>query len=52
VDGQKFRFKSLEQFLIGRSILVTIDKKGLPLLISLDLIATIRLLNGNGRKQT
>jgi hypothetical protein len=51
VDGQKFRFRSPEQFLVGRSMLVTMDKKALPLFISMDLIATIRHLSRNGNKR-
>ena len=49
IDGRKFRFYSPEQFIVSRSAIYTLDKNGDGLLISLDLIATIRMGNGARR---
>lgn len=49
VDGRKYQFKSPEEFVVGKSVILTIDKKGLPLLINLGLVSTVQRLNGNGR---
>lgn len=46
VDGRKYRFRSPEQFIVSRSAIHTLDENGDGLLISLDLIATIRMVNG------
>ena len=37
----RFRFTKMEQFLVGREILMTLDRKGDPLHISLGLITTV-----------
>jgi hypothetical protein len=51
VDGRVFRFRSPEQFLVGRSTLVTLDEEGCPVHINIGLIATIRVRNGSRRSR-
>jgi len=53
VDGRKFTFTSPEQFLVSRSTIFTLDRKGDGLLISLGLVATVHMKerNGNGRSR-
>jgi hypothetical protein len=41
VDGQRFRFSRIEEFLVGRNTLITLDRRGAALHISMHLIATI-----------
>lgn len=48
VDGRIFRFDSPERFIVSRSAIHTLDEKGDGLLISLALISTVHLSNGNG----
>lgn len=47
VDGQRFRFTSPEQLLVGRTTVVTMDREGTPVIINLQMIATLRRLNGH-----
>jgi hypothetical protein len=47
VDGQRFQFRSPEQFIVARTTIMTVSRSGDPLLIGMPLIATIRRLNGN-----
>lgn len=49
VDGQRFRFTSMEQLLVSRSAIMTLDEDGVGMFISLDMIATVRALKRNGR---
>ena len=49
MDGRVFRFHSPEQFLLGRSTLVTLDEEGCPVHVNIGLIATIRVRNGSRR---
>lgn len=49
VDGQRFRFRNVEEFIVGESSLATLSPENQVLLISLPLIATIRPL-GPGLK--
>jgi hypothetical protein len=51
VDGQRFQFTKVEQLLVSRSEVATLDRKGSLLLISLGLIATIGPLTRGGRRR-
>jgi hypothetical protein len=42
VDGQRFRVKSVEQFLLGRYHVAVLNLKGVIVTLSMGLIATIR----------
>ena len=42
VDGQRFRFTSIEQFIVGRDDIAALTKTGVIIHFSLGLIATIR----------
>ena len=42
VDGQRFRFTSVEQFIVGRDDIAALTKKGDIVHFSIGLIATIR----------
>ncbi len=46
VDGRTFRFKSPEEFIVSRSVLITLDENADMLLINLGLIATLHQRNG------
>ena len=48
IDGRTFTFRSPEQYIVSRTTIHTLDKKGDGLLISIAMIATIHSLNGNG----
>lgn len=50
VDGRIFRFDSPEQFIVSRSAIYTLDDEGDGLLISLGLIATVKMRHKNGRR--
>jgi hypothetical protein len=50
VDGRRFRFNKVEQFLVGRNVLMTLDRKGDPLHISLGLITTIGAASASRRR--
>lgn len=41
VDGQRFTFTRIEEFLVGRTALITLDRRGVALHISMHLIATV-----------
>ena len=49
VDGQRFRFTRIEQFLVGRTALGALTPSGDILLINMGLISTIRPLASNGK---
>lgn len=51
VDGQRFRFTKLEQFLAGRDTLVTLDRRGDAVFISIGLITTIGSLSSGGKRR-
>ena len=51
IDGQRFRFTRLEQFIVSRNEVATLDRKGSLLLISLGLIATIGPVTRGGRRR-
>lgn len=44
VDGERWTFRSPEQFIVSRSAIHTLDKNGDGYLISLPLISRIRIL--------
>jgi len=44
VDGQRFRIRSIEQFIVGRYHLAVMNSKGVIVTLSLGLIASIRPL--------
>ena len=50
-DGQRFRFRKIEQFLVGRTMLVTLDRSGTAKFINLSLISTIGPLNRGNRRR-
>ena len=51
VDGQRFRFNRLEEFLVGRNTLVTLGRNGNVIHISLGLISTIGSWSGGARRR-
>jgi len=51
VDGQRFRFDRIEQFLVAREHLVTLDRKGRTLFLSIGLITTIGPASSKGRRR-
>ena len=51
IDGERFRFTRVEQFIVSRSEIATLDRKGALLLISLGLIATIGPITGGHRRK-
>ncbi len=50
VDGQRFRFTTLEQFVVGRTAMATVTKSGDIFLISIALISTIRPAGADGKR--
>jgi hypothetical protein len=44
VDGERWTFRSPEQFIVSRSAIHTLDRKGDGHLLSLPLISKIRIL--------
>jgi hypothetical protein len=49
VDGRGFRFTKVEQFIVGRTSVGALTRKGDILLINMGLISTIRPLRSGGR---
>ena len=49
VDGRRFLFTRVEQFIVGRTALVALTKKGDIVLINMGLISTIHPARSNGR---
>lgn len=49
VDGQTYRFRRMEELLVGRTTLVALTGKGDIVLINMSLISTIRPLKANGK---
>ncbi len=41
VDGQRFRFNRIEQFLVSQDHVLTLDRRAHPVYISIGLITTI-----------
>lgn len=50
VDGQRFRFTHIEQFIVGRDDIATLTRTGVILHFSLGLIATIRPIVSRRRR--
>jgi len=50
VDGQRFRFVSIEQFIVGRDDIAALTKSGMIVHFSIGLISTIRPLAPRRRK--
>ena len=50
VDGQRFRFTSIEQFIVGRDDIAALTRTGVILHFSLGLIATIRPIVSRRRR--
>jgi len=51
VDGQRFRFNRIEQFLVAREHLITLDRRARAVWISIGLITTIGPLSKGGRRR-
>lgn len=49
VDGQRFRFTKLEQFVVGRTAIGALTRKGTIVLVNLGLISTVRPIRANGK---
>jgi hypothetical protein len=45
-DGQRFRMRSVEQFILGRHDIATLTRDGVIVHLSIGLISTIRPLGG------
>lgn len=45
VDGQRFRFTNIEQFIVGRDDIAALTRKGTIVHFSIGLIATLRPLS-------
>jgi len=52
VDGQRFRFTKVEQFIVGRSIIAALSRDGNVIHISIALISTVRPVGSNGKRQS
>ena len=52
VDGQRFRFSNIEQFLVGRNTLAALTKTSDISHISLGLISTIGPASKTGRRRS
>ena len=51
VDGQRYRFDRLEQFLVAREHVVTLDRRARTVFISIGLIVTIAPAPPGGRRR-
>lgn len=51
VDGKRYRFSKIEQFLVGRTTLAALDRKGHLRLISLGLITEVGPARPSGRRR-
>ncbi len=52
VDGQRFRFTSIEQFIVGRDDIAALTRKGDIVHFSIGLITTIRPLAARRRRRS
>jgi hypothetical protein len=50
-DGQRFRFRRVEEFLVGRTALMTLDRRGNFQLVNMGLISTVGPLRSDGRRR-
>jgi hypothetical protein len=51
VDGQRFRFDRIEQFLVAREHMITLDHRARAVWISIGLITTIGPVTRSGRRR-
>lgn len=51
-DGEVYRFRKVEQFLVGRNHIHTLDRKGGPVFISIGLIASINPISRAPRRRS
>jgi hypothetical protein len=51
VDGQRYRFNRIEQFLVSRDHVLTLDRRARPVYISIGLIVTIGPFSTGGRRR-
>jgi hypothetical protein len=51
VDGQRYRFSRIEQFLVARNHVLTLNRRAEPVYISIGLISTIGPVSRNGRRR-
>ena len=51
VGGRRYQFKAVEQFIVGRTTLVTTDRRGEIQMISIGLIESIGLLSSRGKRR-
>ena len=51
VDGQRFRFDRIEQFLVAQHHILTLDRKADAVYISIALITTIAPVSSKGRRR-
>ena len=51
VDGQRFRFTSMEQFIVGRDDIAALNKAGVIVHFSIGLISTLRPVAPRRRAQ-
>ena len=51
-DGQVYRFRKVEQFLVGRNHIHTLDRKGGSVFISIDVISTINPITRAPRRRS
>ena len=52
VGGRRFQFKYIEQFIVGRTTLVTTDRRGEIQHISIGLIESIGALSSRGKRRS
>lgn len=50
VDGQRFRFTGIEQFIVGRDDIAALIRSGVIIHFSLGLISTIRPISSRRRR--
>jgi hypothetical protein len=51
VDGHRFRFNRIEQFLVGRDHVITLNRRAETVFISIGLISTIGPVSRQGRRR-
>ena len=52
VGRRRFQFKAIEQFIVGRTTLVTTDRRGEIEMISIGLIESIGPLSSQGKRRS
>ena len=51
VDGQRYRFQKMKQFLVSQDHVLTLDRRARPVYISIGLITTISPVSPGGRRR-